>query len=49
MPNQTATRISPEEIQRQNDLCRQIAQLQQSLDTPPLALVQTYGCPNVRV
>ena len=44
MPNQTATRISPEEIQRQNDLCRQIARLQQSLDAPPLALVQTYGC-----
>ena len=44
MPNQTTTRISPEDIQRQNDLCRQIAQLQHSLDTPPLALVQTYGC-----
>ena len=44
MPNQTTTRISPENIQRQNDLCRQIAQLQHSLDTPPLALVQTYGC-----
>ena len=44
MPNQTTTRISPEDIQRQNDLCRQITQLQHSLDTPPLALVQTYGC-----
>ena len=44
MPNQTTTRISPEDIQRQNGLCRQIAQLQHSLDTPPLALVQTYGC-----
>ena len=44
MPNQTTTRISPEDIKRQNDLCRQIAQLQHSLDTPPLALVQTYGC-----
>ena len=44
MPNQTTTRISPEDIQRQNDLCRQSAQLQHSLDTPPLALVQTYGC-----
>jgi len=43
MSNQTI-RISPEEIRRQNDLCRQIAQLQKACGAPPLAQVQTYGC-----
>ena len=42
--NQTTTRISPEEIDRQRGFCAQIEAVNAALPTPPLALVDTYGC-----
>ena len=42
--NQTTTRISPEEIDRQRGFCAQIKAVNAALPTPPLALVDTYGC-----
>ena len=36
--------ISEEEIARQMDVCRQVAQRNQTRSAPPLALVDTYGC-----
>ncbi len=41
---QTTTRVSPEEIARQKDFCVQVASINRPLPTPPLALVDTYGC-----
>ncbi len=44
---QTSTFISPEAVRRQLDCCREIAARNAGLPQPPLAFVDTYGCPNV--
>ncbi len=36
--------ITPEELSRQAELMERVAELNSSLDAPPLALVDTYGC-----
>ncbi len=41
---QTTTFISPEEVRRQLDCCREIAVRNAGLPQPPLAFVDTYGC-----
>lgn len=43
--------ISPAEIEQQLDICRAVAEIiaQAPGERPPLAFVDTYGCPNVRV
>ena len=47
--NQNTTRVSPEEIARQKDFCAQIHAMNAALPAPPLAFVDTYGCPLVCV
>ena len=42
--NQNTTRIAPEQIEQQRDLCAQIAAMNAALPAPPLAYVDTYGC-----
>ena len=41
--------IPAEDIQRQKEYCAQLCALNSCLPSPPLAYVDTYGCPNVRV
>lgn len=43
------TVISPKQVQEQLEHCRQVARLTAQWDETPLAFVDTYGCPNVRV
>lgn len=43
------TLISPAEIEKQLDFCRSVARLTARWEEKPLAFVDTYGCPNVRV
>ena len=43
----TTTVISQADIDRQLDFCRQAAAVTAQLPTPPLAFVDTYGCPLV--
>ena len=43
MDRQT-TRISPADVDRQREFCEQIHERSAALPTPPLALVDTYGC-----
>ena len=44
-----ATVISPEHIEAQLKVCRAIADITAQWGEKPLAFVDTYGCPNVRV
>lgn len=46
---QQTTRISPEDISRQLQYCREVAALSAARPAQPLAFVDTYGCPLVRV
>lgn len=47
--NQQTTRIPPEAVARQREFCQKIAELTAARSAQPLAFVDTYGCPNVRV
>ena len=44
--NRTTT-ISPADIERQREFCHKILERNAALPTPPLAFVDTYGCPLV--
>lgn len=44
MRNRQEVLIPQEDIQRQMDICHQIARRNSGRETPPLALVDTYGC-----
>ena len=41
---QQTTRISPEDISRQLQYCREVAALSAARPAQPLAFVDTYGC-----
>lgn len=41
--------ISPDEIEKQLSHCAAVARLTARWPEKPLAFVDTYGCPNVRV
>ena len=41
---QQTTRISPEDISRQLQYCREVAALSAAQPAQPLAFVDTYGC-----
>ncbi len=43
------TVISPAEIEKQLEYCAAVARLTAQWPEKPLAFVDTYGCPNVRV
>lgn len=43
------TLIPPAEIEKQLNICRTVAELSAQWPERPLAFVDTYGCPNVRV
>ena len=45
----TTTVISPEQVEAQLEYCRAVAQIFARRQEAPLAFVDTYGCPNVRV
>ncbi len=47
--NRQTTRIPPEEIARQREFCAMLHERNAARSTAPLAFVDTYGCPNVRV
>ncbi len=44
---QTTRTIPPEAVRRQLDCCQEVAALLAGQPEPPLAFVDTYGCPNV--
>lgn len=43
------TLISPADVDRQLEHCRAVAALAAQWPDKPLAFVDTYGCPNIRV
>lgn len=43
------TVISPADVEQQLEHCRAVARLTAQWAQKPLAFVDTYGCPNVRV
>ena len=45
--NRVTTRISPEEVARQMELCGRIAEMNAARAAAPAAFVDTYGCPLV--
>lgn len=47
--DRTQVVLSAGAIRRQEEFTRRIAALHRQRAHPPLAMVDTYGCPNVRV